>query len=128
MTRDPFEALEDCIEVGFDRILTAGQRAVATEGADLIGELIKKANGRIAIMPGSGVNENTVEAIVSKSRATEIHFSATAFRESPMRFKNSAIAGMGSDEGAEFKLRIVDPGRVKEMRILAEGVDKIIGL
>ena len=27
MTRDPFESLEDCIEVGFDRILTAGQQA-----------------------------------------------------------------------------------------------------
>jgi copper homeostasis protein len=122
MTRDPYEALEDCIEVGFDRILTAGQRAVAIDGADLIGELIKKANGRIAIMPGSGVNENTVVAILSKSRATEIHFSATAFRDSPMFFKNSNIEGMGSDEGAEFKLRIVDPERMKKMRVLAEAI------
>ena len=31
---------------------------------DLIGELIKKANGRIAIMPGSGVNEDTVDQII----------------------------------------------------------------
>ena len=43
MTRDPFEALEDCIEVGFDRILTAGQQAQASKGAELIAELIKKA-------------------------------------------------------------------------------------
>lgn len=119
MTRDPFEALEDCIEIGFDRILTAGQRPVASEGAELISELIKKANGRIAIMPGSGVNENTVEAIVSKSGAKEIHFSATAFRDSPMIYKNSKIAGMGSEEGSEFKLRTVDPQRVKKMRALA---------
>jgi len=35
-------------------------------------------------MPGSGVNENTVEEIVSKTKATEIHFSATAFRDSAM--------------------------------------------
>lgn len=122
MTRDPFEALEDCIEAGFDRILTSGQRAVASEGANLIGELIRKAEGRIAIMPGSGVNENTVEAIISKSGATEIHFSATAFRDSSMVFKNTHIAGMGSEEGAEFKLRVVDPERIKKMRVLAEGV------
>ena len=122
MTRDPFEALEDCIEAGFDRILTAGQQAQALKGADLIGELIKKANGRIAIMPGSGVNENTVHEILAKSKATEIHFSATAFRESEMNYKNQNIAGMGSDEGAEFKVRTVDPDRVRAMRKLAENI------
>ena len=120
MTRDPFEALEDCIEVGFDRILTAGQQAQALKGADLIGELIKKANGRIAIMPGSGVNENTVQEILRKSNATEIHFSATSSRESAMTYRNPDIAGMGSDEGAEFKVRTVDPERVRAMRKLAE--------
>ncbi len=122
MTRDPFEALEDCIEAGFDRILTAGQQAQALKGSDLIGELIKKANGRIAIMPGSGVNENTVQEILAKSKATEIHFSATAFRESEMNYKNQNIAGMGSDEGAEFKVRTVDPDRVRAMRKLAENI------
>jgi len=123
MTRDPFEALEDCIEVGFHRILTAGHRATAPEGADLIAELIERANGRIGIMPGSGVNENTVEELVRKSKATEIHFSATAFRESAMTYRNEKIAGMGSDEGAEFKHRTVDPERVRTMRKLAEAVD-----
>jgi copper homeostasis protein len=120
MTRDPLEALEDCIEAGFDRILTAGQQAQALKGVDLIGELIKKAAGRIAIMPGSGVNENTVQEIVLKSRAKEIHFSATAFRESGMTYRNPQIAGMGSDEGSEFKLRTVDPERIRRMRGLAE--------
>ena len=119
MARDPFQALEDCIEVGFDRILTAGQQAQAVKGAELIGQLITKANGRIAIMPGSGVNENTVAEIVKKSRAEEIHFSATVSRESEMIFRNPQIAGMGSDEGAEFKLRTVDPERITKIRKLA---------
>ncbi len=122
MTRDPFEALEACIEVGFDRILTSGHRTSALLGANLIVELIKKANGRIAIMPGSGVNENTVEEIVRKTGATEIHFSATAFRDSAMQYRNPAIAGMGSEEGSEFKYRTVDPQRVRAMRNLAEAV------
>lgn len=125
MTRDPFEALEDCIEAGFDRILTAGQQAQAIKGVDLIAELIKKANGRIAIMPGSGVNESTVEEIVSKTKATEIHFSATAFRDSAMTYKNPNIAGMGDEEGSEFKLRSVDPNRIKKMRELALAAKKI---
>ena len=119
MARDPFEALEDCIEAGFDRILTAGQQAQAVKGAELIGQLIEKAKGRIAIMPGSGVNENTVEEIIKKSKASEIHFSATTFRESEMIFRNPQIAGMGSDEGTEFKLRTVDPERIKKTRAIA---------
>jgi copper homeostasis protein len=122
MTRDPFEAMEDCIEVGFHRILTAGHQTTALKGVDLIEQLISKAKGRIAIMPGSGVNENTVEELVRKTKATEIHFSATAFRESAMEYRNEAIAGMGSDEGAEFKYRTVDPERIRTMRKLAEGV------
>jgi copper homeostasis protein len=122
MARDPFEALEDCIEVGFDRILTSGGQTQAIKGVDLIAELKKKANGRIAIMPGSGVNENTVEEIVKKTGATEIHFSAIGSRESGMQFRNAAIAGMGSDGGAEFKIRTVDPERIRKTRLLAESV------
>jgi copper homeostasis protein len=70
-------------------------------------------------MPGSGVNENTVEEIVAKTKSNEIHFSATAFRESAMTYKNQHIAGMGDEEGSEFKLRTVDPNRIKKMRALA---------
>ncbi len=99
MTRDPSEALEDCIEVDFDRILTSGQQSQASKGAELIAELIKKANGRIAIMPGAGVNENTVERIVSLTKAKEIHFSATTSRPSLMEFKNQDIAGWEMRKG-----------------------------
>ena len=120
MTRDPMEALEDCIEVGFDRILTSGQQTNALLGAVLIGELVKKASGRIKIMPGSGINENTVVEVVKQTGAAEIHFSAFTYRESPMAFRNQDIAGMGSDEGAEYKLRTVDPEKVKSIRELAE--------
>ena len=124
MTRDPFEALEDCIAVGFDRILTSGHQTTALKGTSLIGELVKKANGRIAIMPGSGVNEEAVEKIVSETDVNEIHFSAVAYRESAMQYRNQAIAGMGSDEGAEFKYRTVDPERVRAIRKLAEGAKR----
>jgi copper homeostasis protein len=127
MTRDPFEALEDCIEVGFDRILTSGQQLHADKGIDLIAELIKRANGRIAIMAGSGVNENTVTDVVSKTGASEIHFSAIGQKESAMQFRNKNITGMGSDDGAEFKLRTVDPERVRKMRELAEKAKTLSG-
>lgn len=120
MTRDPFEALEDCIEVGFDRILTSGQQPTAALGVDVISKLVNQAAGRIIIMPGAGVNEQSVEAIVSKTKATEIHFSASRMRESLMTYRNSSISGMGSAEGAEFMIRTVDPERIRLIRKLAE--------
>jgi copper homeostasis protein len=123
MTRDPFEALEACIEIGFDRILTSGLQSNASDGVSLIAELIQKAKGRIAIMPGSGVNEETVADIVKKTAAREIHFSATAFKESVMRYRNSDIAAMGDDAGMEYKYRTVDPERVRLIRSLAENAN-----
>lgn len=122
MTRDPFQALEDCIEVGFERILTAGQRPKAGEGLDLIKQLVEKAGNRIKIMPGSGVNEQTVKEIVSRTGVSEIHFSATTERESPMSFRNEKISAMGEQGSSEFLLRTVDPLRVKAIRALAESM------
>lgn len=123
MTRDPFEALEDCIEIGFDRILTSGQQAKAIDGAGLIAELVKKANGRISIMAGSGVNKDTVTEIVKRSLVKEIHFSATSFRDSTMQFRNENIAAMGEEKGTEFKYRTVDSEKVRLLRTLAESVN-----
>lgn len=118
MTRDPFEALEDCIEVGFDRILTSGQKAKAFEAVELIAKLVKQANGRIAIMPGSGVNESNVVELVARTGVQEIHFSASAFKDSEMEFQNKSIAGLGSEPGAEYKLRTVNAQMIKNIRAL----------
>jgi copper homeostasis protein len=60
---------------------------------------------------------------VRKTGTKEIHFSATSFRESEMKFRNENIAGMGDDSGSEFKLRTVDPDRVRKMRFLAEKIN-----
>lgn len=118
MTRDPFEALEDCIEVGFDRILTSGQKTKAIEAVDLIAALVKKANGRISIMPGSGVNEGNVVELVSKTGVQEIHFSASTVKDSEMQFQNRTIAGLGSEPGAEYRLRTVNVQTIKNIRAL----------
>ena len=55
--RDPFEALEQLIEIGCTRILTSGQQPAAPAGVELIAELIAKADARIIIMPGSGLRK-----------------------------------------------------------------------
>ena len=73
MTADPFKAMEDLITLGIDRILTSGQQPTAPQGAGLIRELISRSAGRIFIMPGSGVKEHNVAALVRAIGATEVH-------------------------------------------------------
>lgn len=123
MTRDPFQALEDCIECGFDRILTSGQEAQAHKGVDLIAELVKRADGRISIMAGSGVNEENVADLVAATGVREIHFSATAYRDSDMDYVNERIASMGQVDSGEYKRRTADPERVRRTRALAEAAE-----
>jgi copper homeostasis protein len=120
MTRDPMAALEDCIEVGFDRILTSGQQPTAVEGIPLIHDLVERAAGRIVIMPGSGVNEDTVRKIVGETGVQEIHFSAAAAIDSDMEYRNERIATMGNTPDEAFTRRTVDPERVRKIRMLAE--------
>ena len=122
MTRDPMEALENCIAVGFDRILTSGQQAQAGDGVDLIAQLVQKAEERISIMPGCGVNEDSVEKIVKQAGIQEIHLSAETTRPSRMEFQNDAITGMGSEKGKEYVVDTVSSARVKAIRSKAEKV------
>src|SRR5690606_1893423 len=124
LTRDPLEALEDCIEAGFDRILTSGQAAHASGGQALITELVRRAAGRISIMAGSGVSEDNVEALVKATGVREIHSSAVAFHNSPMTYLNNNVTGMGSWGCGEYQLRTVDPQRVKSIRALAERAER----
>ena len=90
-TKDPFKALEDIISIGCKRILTSGQKSVATDGAALLNELVKQANGRIIIMPGSGVRSDNVENLVKKTNATEFHTSARTYTDSKMEFINESM-------------------------------------
>ena len=90
-TKDPFKALEDIISIGCERILTSGQKSVATDGAALLNELVKQANGRIIIMPGSGVRSDNVENLVKKTNATEFHTSARTYADSKMEFINESM-------------------------------------
>lgn len=122
MTRNSPQALQDCIEVGFTRILTSGQKATALEGLPLITKLVRQAGDDIIIMPGCGVSEETVVPILQESGANEIHISATTSRPSTMEFINNDIQGMGSAKGREYELQVVSPERVRKIRGCAEEV------
>jgi copper homeostasis protein len=118
--RDYYEALEDIIELGCERILTSGGKSTAMEGASTIARLVSKAAGRIQIMPGSGINEYNIADLVRYSGATEFHSSARSRVESKMAYRNPNILLSGS--GEEYTMQITDHERVSNLIKLANGV------
>ena len=83
---DAEQALEDVIDIGCERILTSGLLPNALDGAATIALLVQQANGRIIIMPGSGIRSDNIAAIAQKTGASEFHSSARIFIKSKMEF------------------------------------------
>lgn len=100
---DPFRALEDIISTGADRLLTSGQKPTALEGASLIKSLVKKASGRLIVMPGGGINEGNAEEIAIITGAKEFHLSAGKTTESAMNFRNENIIKVITGSGYSGK-------------------------
>jgi copper homeostasis protein len=93
---NPFEAMEAIIQIGCERILTSGQRPTAEEGAPLIDQLIREADDRIVIMPGSGVRSSNIVSLAEATGAAEFHSSARVLKASEMEFVN---VSMKEDQG-----------------------------
>src|ERR1700722_15287232 len=67
VTPDPFEALEQLIDLGVRRIMTSGQEESALTGAGCIAELIRRVAGRIEILPAGGINPGTVAGVLART-------------------------------------------------------------
>lgn len=112
-TSNSMEALEDIIDTGCERILTSGQQPKATDGQQLIKELIDHAGERIIIMPGSGVTSENIISLAENTGAAEFHSSAGMNRDSPMKFINEKM-------NEQMKYTVVNKEEVYKMRKLLQ--------
>ena len=94
-TPDGIKAMEQLITMGYDRILTSGLQNSVGEGKLFLKELIEKAKGRIAIMPGNGVTVENVADILTVTGAQDIHMTA----------KNLIIGKQAESEGISFNMK-----------------------
>lgn len=104
---DFFEALEQAIDLGFDRVLTSGGERSAPEGADCIARLIRQAGDRIIIMPGAGINADTLAPLAALP-LTEVHASCSI-----------PVVGSGKVVDFGFSPRVgrrTDGARLRELR------------
>ena len=72
----PFQALEDIISLGCDRLLTAGHATNVNDGEQTLKILNGKAAGRIIIMAGSGVRPGNISRLESTAGLSEFHSSS----------------------------------------------------
>ena len=115
MCSDPVKGLEDIIQSGADRLLTSGQKNTAVEGSDMINKIVKLAQGRIIIMPGSGVDEYDIGRLAKKTGAGEFHLTGRKSIDSEMRFIQQGISISGNIDINEFSRKVADAEKIKRI-------------
>lgn len=72
-TPDLHAALQAVLKTGATRLLTAGGKSTAPEGAGIIKELITIARNRLVVMPGRGIHGGNVASLFAETGAREFH-------------------------------------------------------
>lgn len=100
LCRDPFQSMEQIMDLGCNRILTSGQSRTAFEGIPMLRQLVERSAGRIIIMPGCGVGVDNASRILKETGATEIHASARSAFASSMQYRKDSVhmGAAGADE------------------------------
>jgi copper homeostasis protein len=115
MAADQDKAMEDIIYAGCARILTSGGKQTAPEGIVKLAELVKKADNRISIMPGSGLNAKNIKQIAEATGAKEMHLSARTFVPGKMKFKQPLVSMGSSVSIPDSDLQLPDESAIKEI-------------
>ena len=103
MCRDPFQALEEAIQLGVHTILTSGQKQSAWEGRELLAELVEKADGRIDIMAGAGISATAIEKLAPIIKGTSYHMSGKVTLDSKMKYRKADVS-MGLPSLSEYEI------------------------
>ncbi len=72
-TSDPARTLETLIDAGVQRVLTAGGKGTALEGAARLESLVEQAGDRIAILAGGKVRGNNARELIARTGVRELH-------------------------------------------------------
>ncbi len=116
VTAEPFVALEQLIDLGFERVLTSGQETTAVDGASRLAELIRQSGGRIEILPAAGIDSSTLVEVLARTGCTQVHASLRAFREERM--------GPGRADLSFTRYEATNASAVAELRRLLDESDK----
>lgn len=113
--RDPYEALEQAIELGIDTVLTSGQEKDACTGIDCLKKLQYQAAGRITIMAGAGVSARVIPKLYEKAGIRTFHMSGKKVIPSKMNFRKEGVP-MGLPGISEYEIWRTDEQTIRDAR------------
>lgn len=114
MCCDPIVCMETAISLGVQTILSSGGEDSVEQGASLLGELVKKAAGRVNILAGGGVNEQTI-GLLWRTGVRSFHLSGKKMLESGMIYRNPRVH-MGACGLSEYTLFRTDAASVQAVK------------
>lgn len=123
MVKDFSNALEILIDLGVSRVLTSGGEQTAEQGVEKLKELNVQANGRIKIMPGSGVSYENIQKLKEITKATEFHCSAKLLVRGKMNYQNPNIAMGGEESVPEFEYYEADSDKIRKIVTILKAKD-----
>ncbi len=113
--RDPYKALEEAVELGFDTILTSGQKDACREGIPLLQRLKEQSRGRIQLQAGAGVSAEVIEEIYRETGIMAYHMSGKRTLDSSMQFRTENV-NMGQPSISEYEIFRTDEEKIRAAR------------
>ncbi len=113
VARNPIEVMEGLIQLGFIRILSSGQKDKAMDGIEALAEMVERADGRIQLMAGSGVNPQNC-TFFKQIGVNAIHLSARTVRNSLMEYRRPGISMGGVSEISEFEVALASEEIIRQ--------------
>jgi len=101
---DPYVALDQAIALGFERVLTSGTKPTAPEGVACIAEMVRRADGRISVMPGCGITPENVASVIGSTGIQEVHAACSVPAQGDPAFSDFDPVG-GRRETSEHEVR-----------------------
>lgn len=119
---DPIKAYGQARELGFDTILTSGQKRECLMGMTLLQELcaLQKETGAPRIMAGAGVTPDVIRQFLAQTSITSYHLSAKKVLDSGMRYRREDVP-MGLPVMDEYSIFRTDS------KIVAEAKKALLG-
>ncbi len=118
----PEEALEQLVDLGMTRVLTSGRKPSVMEGLDTIRGTVEQARGRIEILPGGGIREDNVEAVVRKTGVRQVHLYVARPARDGSAAANPLIRFAGHAPASELEYLAVES---QDVRCIRDILDRI---
>jgi copper homeostasis protein len=124
---DPDRALDTLVRLGVTRILTSGREKTALAGATAIRELARRAAGRIDILPGGGIREDTVATVLEVTGLHQVHLGPFTLQPDTSGRANPALTFSNTTIPPEGQYPLVYREALRRLRAAVTGDENGLG-